>query len=232
MRAVLGWLWAALLCSALVACSVEPLDLAGLPCPCAPDYKCVDHKCVKSGQGAGGSAGTAGTGGTDRDSGGGGTGGRDRDSGGGGTGGKPDGSIMFPDAELPDTGMGFDAALTFDAGPMCPAVTPSGACPMGCSRCEGDTCIIDCDYPYACGLVMAPCPAGWGCTVICSGPGACAAPFAMKCSDGPCLLQCGTSTCLGAKIDCGAGACEVRCEGGASPPAVNCGSACACNNGC
>jgi len=207
--------------------------LTGKACPCAPGYVCNSaNKCAKKGEGgAGGSGatgGTSGTGGTDRDSGG--TGGADRDS--GGTGGDGDGSITFRDAELPDTGMGFDAALTFDAGPMCTPVTPSGACPTGCSRCEGQTCIIDCDYPYACGLVMAPCPAGWGCTVICSGPGACAAPFSMKCSDGPCLLQCGVSTCLGASIDCGTGACEVRCEGG-SKPAVACGSACSCNQtGC
>jgi hypothetical protein len=231
MRAALHSLWAALLCCAVGACSVAPLDLAGLSCPCAPDYTCLHAKCVKKGQGggSGGTSGTAGTAGSDHDSGAGGTGGPDRDSGGGHGG---DSSITFRDAELPDTGMGFDASLTFDAGPMCPAVAPSGACPSGCSRCEGQTCIIDCDYPYACGLVMAPCPPGWGCTVICSGPGACAAPFSMECSDGPCLLQCGVSTCLGAKIDCGTGACEVRCEGGASPPAVNCGSACSCNDGC
>lgn len=225
--------WLAAAFALLAACSVKPVDLTGKACPCAPGWLCnANNLCVKSldgESGTGGMDGGDGPGGDGGRGGTGGTGGSGRDSGAGGTGGRRDGAMEFDAAGLPDAGKGFDAAITFDAGSACPPPpAPTEPCPAQCDRCEGSTCIFDCNYPYACGLLLPPCPAGWGCTALCTGPGACAAPFGLQCADGPCLLQCGVSTCLGGRMICGTGPCETRCQGGSAPPGVECGSACSC----
>jgi hypothetical protein len=232
MGAALRWLSIAIGCGWLVACSVKSVDLDGRACPCAPGYVCnvETNECVKSLDGTGGTAATGGTGGVDRDSGAGGTGGLgDRDSGEGGSG---DAALPYDASALADARVGFDAATTFDAGPMCPNVAGSGTCPAVCTRCENGTCIVDCNYPYACGLAQLKCPMGWACSILCSSAaGACSAPLSVQCADGPCLIQCASGACLGSKMVCGSGACEARCNPGSGQPAVECGSACSCT-GC
>jgi hypothetical protein len=90
-----------------------------------------------------------------------------------------------------------------------PDEVDGGACPGVCSRCEGGTCIIECDDPGDCDGAIT-CPADMPCDVRCE--------LAGSCSDG---------------ITCSNARCEVTCSGtGSCSGDISCTSACACVTTC
>lgn len=85
------------------------------------------------------------------------------------------------------------------------------ACPAVCSRCEGGTCIIECDTAGECDQRVI-CPAGLDCDVRCQLAGSCGA--GVQCSTGRCSIACDGAGSCGGDLDCGdACACVTSCGG-------------------
>ena len=126
-------------------------------------------------------------------------------------------------------------------------------CPSGCDRCDliQKTCEINCGQGDRCGGSL--CPAGYACTISCTGNNACtASPTCaatarsckftcsgnnscgnVQCANGvPCDVNCATDGAC-QNIECGAGArCNVMCTGMNACGMVDCQDACACDVTC
>jgi hypothetical protein len=130
---------------------------------------------------------------------------------------------------------------------------PGGDCPEQCiNDCADDVCLIECSGAktcigetfacpdnYACTVACmgldtcaggtVQCPTGYACAVECSGEGSCA-DLTIDCGNASCSLTCNfVDPCPGATLQCGSGACSATCTGN-TPPTVDCGNACECND--
>jgi hypothetical protein len=99
---------------------------------------------------------------------------------------------------------------------------------------QGFACTVQCDANLVCAMTTIVCPDAYDCRIVCdtTQPQACQNTI-VKCSQaGPCNLECGAGSqaCQGAKVTCGANACQASCVG-TDKPALTCGSACVCQ-GC
>jgi hypothetical protein len=147
-------------------------------------------------------------------------------------------------------GQGGTAGSGGDDCPVDPQ-PPGGACPEECDRCDGDTCVFECDAINECLSRNMVCPDGFACLVECEANASCALAqvtcpaeeacaldcarnnacpnLSMACGDGSCTGTCGaTNSCVGVDVTCGTGACSAACAEAAVGPALACGDACSC----
>jgi hypothetical protein len=127
-------------------------------------------------------------------------------------------------------GAGADAGppATPDAGNSAP---DASSCPAGCTRCEDDTCVVECIEDDSCGDPVV-CPPGLPCLVVCEGIGSCAA--GIDCSAAAsCDLRCTSREACNGEIRCGEGRCSVTCSArDTCAGGVDCTDSCACETSC
>jgi hypothetical protein len=121
----------------------------------------------------------------------------------------------------------------FDGSPDPDGDTPDAPleCPADCTRCEGATCVVECDTAMACEAPIA-CPAGFDCQIACTGGGSCRG--GIECTTGgDCAIECSGDGSCEALILCSGGACEVVCSGvNSCENGVDCSAACSCQTDC
>jgi len=104
-------------------------------------------------------------------------------------------------------------ACRLDCGIGGPCDSSEITCPAGFH------CTIWCSGVDSCNMKRIACPEGTECSVVCTGPSSCQS-LQMQCSTtGPCTLGCGAAlgACQGAQIQCGTNACAATCEGTEKP---------------
>jgi hypothetical protein len=123
-----------------------------------------------------------------------------------------------------------------DADPNAPdGATPDAfVCPLGCTTCEGEICVITCntsDVGAPCNAAPIVCPAGVACKVECLAGSSCAS--GVDCSQSSnCRIECtGTSACDG-PLTCGEGPCHIECDDGTCTGGIDCREACQCQTFC
>lgn len=167
--------------------------------------------------------------------------------------GLPDGQcgpvLLGSDPDLECAGRGCVAAgLCCGDAP----VAPGGACPAtctgGCSpanvcviACGDDACIdstISCPAGFACTLhctgnkscrgATLECPSTYPCQVDCADENQNCTNFTINCADGVCDLLCPAGACgASTLLNCGTNRCQAECLGN-SKPTMSCGSSCDC----
>jgi hypothetical protein len=117
------------------------------------------------------------------------------------------------DADVPGGDGGPDAAFV---------------CPAACSRCDLDTCVMNCDADGSCPDLVV-CPVGVKCKVECGGASSCAA--GVDCSDAAsCVIECSNNLACAGPISCGDFRCRVECDGADScGGGIDCTDACQCD---
>jgi hypothetical protein len=131
---------------------------------------------------------------------------------------------------------GDGGGVVADADPNAPDSAADGAegCPLQCSVCEGNLCIVTCAAPDSCATEVV-CPAGMLCKVECNGDRSCGGGIDCQGSITSCKVECmGTDSCDGL-IRCGnpTTTCNVECvAGGTCTGGIECGDACSCLVGC
>jgi hypothetical protein len=129
-----------------------------------------------------------------------------------------------------------DGGSLFDADPNAPDADPNApdagfVCPVICSRCESDTCVMDCALPDACAVEVV-CPPGMKCRVECGGRNACGG--GIDCSAASdCLVYCNANDTCDSLITCGPGPCRVNCTASATCTlGIDCADSCQCDTVC
>ena len=136
---------------------------------------------------------------------------------GGGSGSdKIDAGVVQDGARIDAPGLPIDAAV-------CPAI---------CTSCDPSThsCTIDCSVDGRC-VNNGPvnCPAGYFCNIDCSPAGSCRNVGCVGALG--CTIACtGQGACR--TTTCGAGSCDVSCSGEFSCRTVACGESCQCDVSC
>src|SRR6188508_7175 len=92
-----------------------------------------------------------------------------------------------------------------DADPLAPDATvgpdSSFVCPETCSRCDGDTCIMDCPQSDSCATAVV-CPPGVKCRVECGGKNSCGGTIDCSAAS-ECLIYCIGNDSCDSLITCG-----------------------------
>ena len=120
-----------------------------------------------------------------------------------------------------------------DADPNAPDTGPDAlvTCPAGCSRCDLDTCVVECLTNDSCAEPVV-CPPGIPCRVECTGKNTCNG--GIDCGDSTdCLVNCiGNDSCQGL-ITCGTLPCRVNClETATCAMGIDCDESCKCDTVC
>lgn len=120
-----------------------------------------------------------------------------------------------------------------DADPAAADTGPDAlfTCPVGCTRCDADTCVIECALSDGCPDPVV-CPAGLPCRVECTGKNSCNG--GIDCSSASdCLINCiGNDSCQ-ALITCGVPPCRVNCtETATCTGGIDCAASCKCDTVC
>jgi hypothetical protein len=104
-------------------------------------------------------------------------------------------------------------------------------CPAACTRCDQDTCAIDCLEDGSCADPVV-CPPGLACTVICDGRNSCESGVDCSAADS-CDVRCTSREACAGPIECGPGACSVGCTARDScAGGIDCSDSCTCATNC
>jgi hypothetical protein len=117
------------------------------------------------------------------------------------------------------------------ANDICIILCANSGCKNGTVTCPADfACEVQCPGAQDCQGATIACPAAHACTIACDGAQSCKGAAVTCSNDGPCALGCSNANqaCQGVVVTCGGNACSATCAGPNDPPALTCGSACAC----
>ena len=125
-------------------------------------------------------------------------------------------AVADADPDAPDAHVGPDSSFV---------------CPPTCSRCDVDTCVMDCAVSDACATEVV-CPPGVKCRVECTGKNSCGG--GIDCTTASeCLVICIGNDSCDSLISCGTGPCRVNCTSPSTCTAgIDCADSCRCDTLC